>query len=163
MFRKKVVAPLFSKSLQGWPKYTNTSSLLGDRLNDLNGTPNRNQQERNQLHAVQNIHKNLSHPCDLALQNDTICVNLLSLVYAEIVFEGNSLLRCVLVLSSQRFLHGVIRGIFQRSWLYPFPGLHKFNSNASEMPLAVDMDLEWHGPMDLGCPINILCCSCSRS
>ena len=79
------------------------------------------------------------------------------------VFEENSLLCCVLVLSSKRFLHCVIRGIFQRSWLYPFPGLYKFNSKISEMP-AVDMDLEWHGPMDLGgCSMNILCCSCSYS
>lgn len=45
----------------------------------------------------------------------------------------------------------------------PISRFAQFNSNASEMPLAVDMDLEWHGPMDLGCPINILCCSCSRS
>lgn len=79
------------------------------------------------------------------------------------VFEGNSLLRCVLVLSSKRFLHCVIRGIFQRSWLYPFPGLYKFNSKISEMP-AVDMDLEWHQwtlVAVLWISLNILCCSCS--
>ena len=42
-------------------KHMISFTLLGDHLNYLNGIPNRNQQERNQLHAVQSIHNNLSH------------------------------------------------------------------------------------------------------
>ena len=49
-------------------------------MNGNNGIPNRNQQERNQLHAVQNIHKNLSHLknalvilCCKMIQSVSIC------------------------------------------------------------------------------------------